>query len=239
MQMRRKKGWMSLRVDELVRETHDTVTMRLTDKDDGGRPFDFYPGQYLSLRFDDLAEKPVVRSYTMSGSPCQTDHIEITVKKIPGGLVSSYIVDQLLVGQHIRALGPMGAFAIKDEAQELFMIAAGSGVTPFTSIIREYGNKCPHIKMHLLVAYRSRQDLINWEVLSQSYSNVRVVTTLTRDTAEGFCFGRPDDDMLREFFNGRYEGIKVMTCGPEELMELTKNHCRLHGFDGVMTESFF
>src|SRR5690606_8692796 len=72
-QRRVKRGWMNLKVTRIVDETHDTKTFYMEDADEGGRPFDFIAGQYLTFRFDAITEKPLVRSYTMSGSPCQTN----------------------------------------------------------------------------------------------------------------------------------------------------------------------
>ena len=69
--MRRKKGWMNLKIDKIVEETWDTKTFFFTDADDGDRPFDYIAGQYLTFRYDGVSDKPVVRSYTMSSSACE------------------------------------------------------------------------------------------------------------------------------------------------------------------------
>ena len=79
------------------------------------------------------------------------------------------------------------------------MVGAGSGVTPFVSILRAYadtlGQPGSPEKMTLLVAYRSKEDLICWSDLEalQKVPGIRVFTTLTREDArdEGFLHGRP------------------------------------------------
>ena len=53
---RRKKGWMSLKVTKIEDETWDTKTFYLEDSVDTGCPFDYIAGQYLTLRFDKIAE---------------------------------------------------------------------------------------------------------------------------------------------------------------------------------------
>src|SRR4051794_38726778 len=77
-----KRGWMNLRVDRIVDETWDTRTFYLVDADEGGRAFDYTAGQYLTFRFDEVAEKPIVRSYTMSSSPNQDGFSAFTVKRV-------------------------------------------------------------------------------------------------------------------------------------------------------------
>ena len=52
-----KRGWMNLRVHEIFEETHDTKTFIFQDAEEGGRPYDFVAGQYLTFRYDTVAEK--------------------------------------------------------------------------------------------------------------------------------------------------------------------------------------
>ena len=53
-----KRGWMNLKVIEVIEETHDTKTFVMIDADEGGRPWDYWAGQYLTFRFDDVGDKP-------------------------------------------------------------------------------------------------------------------------------------------------------------------------------------
>ena len=73
---------MPLKITRRIEECRDTVTLVFEDADEGGRVFDFLAGQYLTFRFDTLAAKPVVRSYTMSGSPSEKDAAYVTVKAV-------------------------------------------------------------------------------------------------------------------------------------------------------------
>ena len=60
-QRRIKRGWMNLKVAKIKDENHNTKTLILTDKEEGGCQFDYSPGQYLTFRFDEIKEKPIVR----------------------------------------------------------------------------------------------------------------------------------------------------------------------------------
>lgn len=244
-----KRGWMNLRVSRIVDETHDTKTFFLTDADDGGRAFDYEAGQYLTLRFDHIAEKPLVRSYTMSSSPNQPDEVALTIKRVDNGVVSNWTCDQVTVGSILRARGPIGKFCFHglNHKSHLVMVAAGSGVTPFVSIMRQYapllGQEFAPKQMTLLVAYRSQQDLILWEDLQRlnQIPGCRVVTTLTRETAPGFWHGRPDRAMLDRVMNNNFADITCMTCGPEAMMQMVVHHCQAREVpdEQILTESFF
>ncbi len=246
-----KRGWMNLEVIRIVEDTHDTKTFIMVDKDDGGRQFDYVAGQYLTFRFDDLTEKPIARSYTMSSSPCQAEWTAFTVKRVASGLVSNWLCDHVKVGSVLRARGPIGKFVFdpSHDHQHLFMVAAGSGVTPFVSIMREYMTKLGQPQspttMTLLVAYRTTHDLICWPDLQaiSAIPGMKVITTLTREHADPdkFWHGRPDTAMLDRLVGDGYSDKTFMTCGPQEMMDMVTAHATAHGTAAahVKTESFF
>lgn len=246
---RRKKGWMDLRITRIKQETHDTKTFFLVNSDEGTRAFDYIAGQYLTFRFDALADKPVVRSYTLSSSPNQPDHIAFTVKGVPGGLVSNWLIETPKEGDILRARGPIGRFVCPLEPANfhLVMIAAGSGVTPFVSIIRQHAPMITQSQtpksLTLLVSYRSTKDLICWEDLQelQQYEGVNIVTTLTRENQDGYWQGRPSPEMIDRLTLRSYEEKSFMTCGPTEMMDMVVDHLKEKGVSegSIHTESFF
>jgi ring-1,2-phenylacetyl-CoA epoxidase subunit PaaE len=247
---RRKKGWMPLKIVNIREENHNTRTIYLHDAEDGGRQFDYIAGQYLTLRFDDLSDKPVARSYTMSSSPRQSEHIAITIKEVPDPFVSRYLVRDLKVGDIVRARGPMGKFCYdpSTDQEHLVMVGAGSGVTPFISIMGEFGIKlgqpgCPK-QLSLLVSYQSQKDLILWEEICalKALPNCRIVTSLSRESVidPNFWQGRINESAIDRFVDGNYSGKTFMTCGPQALMDLTENALKAKGVPDscIKTESF-
>ena len=245
-----KRGWMNLKVIKVTEETHDTKTFVMVDADEGGRPWDYWAGQYLTFRFDNITDKPIVRSYTMSSSPNQLETCAFTVKRVEKGLISNWLCDHVKVGDILRARGPIGRFIYEPEKDlgHLVMVAAGSGVTPFVSIMREFANKLgakgSPKKMSLLVSYRSRKDLILWEDL-QSFttkSDCHVYVTLSRDdtTSNEFWQGRINQDMIECVVGKDFTNSTFMSCGPTAIMDLTGDVARAHGVpsEQIKTESF-
>ena len=247
---RRKKGWMNLKVTRVIEETWDTKTFVMEDAEDGSCPFDYIAGQYLTFRFDDISERAVARSYTMSSSPNQEGFAAVTIKRVVGGLVSNYFCDKVIEGSVLKARGPIGRFTWDSTRcrKQLVMVGAGSGVTPFISILRAYadtlGQEGSPEKMTLLVAYRSKQDLICWDdiIALQKVPGIRIFTTLTREDAraEGFLHGRPDEPMLVGVCEDTYEDATYMTCGPDAMMKLVCEFLQKQNVpdEHIMLESF-
>lgn len=229
-----KRGWMNLEVVEMIQETPDTRTLILVDQEERTRPFDYTPGQYLTFRFDDLAAKPVVRSYTMSSSPCQGEVIGVTVKEVEQGFVSRYLCREVEVGAVLRARGPIGKFCYEpaQDRKNLAMIAAGSGVTPFISIMREFapqlGQPGAPAALSLLVSYRSRADIICAQELQAlaAFANVKIFISLSRETLPGFWTGRISPDLLQRAFGATLHEWTYMLCGPEAMMETAQAYLR-------------
>ena len=245
-----KRGWMNLKVLEVIDETWDTRTFVMEDAEETGRTWDYWAGHYLTFRFDTVGNKPIVRSYTMSSSPNQLNTCAFTVKRVEKGLISNWLCDNVTVGTVLRARGPIGRFIYEPEKDKrhLFMVAAGSGVTPFVSIMREYSSKlgapgAPE-NMTLLVSYRSQKDLICWRDLEQigSQKGCRVITTLSRDPGApgSFWQGRINDEILMRSIENDYANCTFMSCGPQAIMDLTKSHALKHGVseNHIKTESF-
>jgi ferredoxin-NADP reductase len=244
-----KRGWMNLRVLEVMRDTPDTVTIKMVNAEDGIVAFDYKAGQYLTFRFDDLDVKPIVRSYTLSSSPCQTDHIAFTVKAVEDGHVSHYLTEKIQAGDVLRARGPIGRFCFDHKifSSHLVMIAAGSGVTPFLSIMREYkdrlGQPGAPTHMSLLVSYRSVQDIIGRELIQElkAIPGIQIGVSLSREDrrSEGYLHGRIDSDMIINFV-GALGSKTYMSCGPQLLMNTAMETLKAQGVDSqhIHVESF-
>ena len=164
--------------------------------------------------------------------------------------MSNWLCDKVKVGDTLKARGPIGKFVYDTKLcrPKLFMVGAGSGVTPFLSILREYatqlGQEGAPEAMTLLVAYRSKEDLIAWSELKalDRIPGCKVICTLTREYArnEGFLFGRPDEGMFAETMANTYADTTYMTCGPEAMMNLVLDFTKRQGVpaEQAMMESF-
>ncbi|GMA82899.1 hypothetical protein GCM10025855_24320 [Shewanella glacialipiscicola] len=92
-------------------ETADVVSFRFQ----AGEPmkFDYKPGQFMTFVLEINGEQ-VCRSYTLSSSPSRPYSLMVTIKRVEGGLVSNYLIDNLIPGQSVRVLPPTGQFNLID-----------------------------------------------------------------------------------------------------------------------------
>lgn len=99
--------------------------------------FHFTPGQYVQLQnasYEGVKEQ-VSRAYSIASSNEQTDMIELMVRLIPEGLVTTWVHQYLKVGDEVRFTGPMGDFRLHDGEGEIVMVAGGSGMAPMASLL--------------------------------------------------------------------------------------------------------
>ena len=98
-----------LRIQRLIRETPDTVTVALTVPPELHDTFAYQPGQYLTLRRHLPDGQEVRRSYSLCSSPLDNEWC-VTIKKVPQGQFSSHAVEQFQVGEEVDVMPPQGRF---------------------------------------------------------------------------------------------------------------------------------
>mmetsp|Transcript_51868 Transcript_51868/g.60627 ORF Transcript_51868/g.60627 Transcript_51868/m.60627 type:complete len:442 (+) Transcript_51868:102-1427(+) len=106
------------------------------------KKFEFSTGQYLTIKVD--PEKnglTAPRHYTVT-SPPFADYLQCTVKKQRGGKVSTYIHEDLKVGDIVKLAAPYGVFTLEpSKVKSAVLISAGIGVTPMINFQRALGDK--------------------------------------------------------------------------------------------------
>ncbi|MXV17432.1 ferredoxin--NADP reductase [Hufsiella ginkgonis] len=127
----------TLKVVELKKETKDTVTICF--KQPALKKVSYLPGQYLTLIFR-INGRRYIRPYSFSSAPGVDPCLEVTVKRIPGGIVSNHINDKVTEGDMVEVLKPMGDFVFDPAgtppSKHIMLWGAGSGITPLISIAK-------------------------------------------------------------------------------------------------------
>jgi ring-1,2-phenylacetyl-CoA epoxidase subunit PaaE len=127
----------TLRVVELKRETHDSVSVRLHAPGEVAAHFAFKAGQHLTFKREFDGEE-VRRNYSLCTSPAE-GVLKIGVKRIAGGVFSNWANDCLKVGDSLDVMTPHGAFTwdFADKSRRRYAaFAGGSGITPILSLIK-------------------------------------------------------------------------------------------------------
>ena len=122
-----------------VKECNDIMSFYFKDKKNQ-KLTKHKPGQFLpfQIQTQNPKYKGVMRTYSLSMAPNESMY-RISVKKLENGLISSYLHDNLEVGDVIEAMEPAGIFTVKEESKNrpLILISAGIGITPLLSMFYE------------------------------------------------------------------------------------------------------
>lgn len=238
------EGQTIVKVVDILNETSDTKTFRFA----GEEPllFSYRPGQFITfiLKIDG---KEVKRSYSMSSSPSRPHLLDVTIKRVPGGLVSNWFCDQVKLGQRLTINGPSGKFSCFEyPSSKMLFIGAGSGITPILSMSRWISDTSADVDVKLLASFRSPEDIIfrkELEHLASRSQRFNVAVTVTsdlpdRDAWDGYR-GRVGSDLLRKFVPDLVER-DVFICGPKPFFEAVLKTLQELEFDlsRLHTESF-
>lgn len=238
------EGNIKLRVVDIIDETHDCKTFRMV----GETPvlFSFKPGQFVTLTLP-IGGKEVRRSYSISSSPSRPHCLELTIKRVPGGLVSNWMCDNVKLGDLLPMRGPSGKFSCFNyPSRKMLFIGAGSGITPVMSMLRWVVDTAADVDAFLFVSARTPKDVIfknELEWMSSRHSGIRVAMTMTNRWSGGETWtgltGRCDASMLKLLVPDLHERHAFM-CGPGPFMDAVKDCLRGIEFPiaQLHTESF-
>lgn len=216
-----------LRVGSILTETPSVKTFRLRPATgEGLLPFTFVPGQFLNFSFW-IGGARMNRSYSISSSPQQREHVEVTVKREPRGAVSRHIVDLLKVGDRIEAAGPVGRFTFSGtEAASIVLISGGVGITPMMSITRYLTERSWPGEIFFIHSCRSPVDFIFAnQIAALQRDNPKLHVTVTVSNPEGADWKGPSGRLTRLLLARAVPEIasrRVHLCGPPKMMEATK-----------------
>ncbi|MBV9274167.1 MAG: MOSC domain-containing protein [Verrucomicrobia bacterium] len=127
-------GFRQLRVSRINRESAGVVSLTLTPADD--RPLvAALPGQFIILRIQPAPNVPVLlRNYSLSDLP-STDHYRVSIKLEVNGVASSYLHNQVRLGDLLDVAAPRGNFTLQPGEKQVVLLSAGVGATPVLAML--------------------------------------------------------------------------------------------------------
>jgi ferredoxin-NADP reductase/DMSO/TMAO reductase YedYZ heme-binding membrane subunit len=236
--------WMgTLRVDRITSETPNVRTFRLVPTAGAALPFQYKPGQHLSLTLP-IDGKNVYRSYTIASSPSRPGCCELTIKREDMGTASRHI-HALKPGDTLAITAPSGRFTFTGEnANAVALLAAGVGITPLMSILRYLTDRRWGGQIYLVYANKTQSDIIfkkELETLAAQHPNLHITHTLTRDTDPLWpgLRGRITPDLLTSTIPNLQQ-TPFYICGPTEMITATSALLRSLNVPekNIFTESF-
>jgi len=227
----------NLRVVEIRRETVDSVSLLLESV--SGETFHYQAGQYLTLRTT-IDGEDVRRSYSLCSAPYE-GVLRVAVKEVPGGKFSAYANRVLAVGDVLESMLPDGRFtaASSSNGNNHLAFAAGSGITPIISIVKETLHASADSRFALFYVNKETASIIFKDELADLkdiyLERLQIFNLLTREPVEIEMFGgRLDrarfDRIFTEVISPSSYDVSYL-CGPEEMILAGKDALISAGMD--------
>jgi CDP-4-dehydro-6-deoxyglucose reductase len=201
-------------------------------------PFEYYPGQFISLFRDD----GLVRSYSLASLPSEND-LELHVRRIPGGAMSEWLHRQVR-DTPVWLQGPAGnCFYVAGKPEEPLVLAgAGTGLAPLYGILRDAlrrGHSGPIWLFHGALDPSGLYLTSELLALAEAHPNFHYVRSVLRDgNGKEIETGLLDQCILGRF--PKLSGWKGYVCGDPQLVNLLRKKLFLAGMasKAIYTDAF-
>ena len=216
----------TLTVKKIIRETADCVSLTFDIPSSLKNEFEFKEGQNIVIKHFHQGEE-IRRSYSICNAPHEQE-LKVAVKKIQGGLFSSFANDQLKANETLEIMPPSGKFnahLCTESFPNYLAIAAGSGITPVISIIKHTLHSQPNSRFTLLYGNQNRSSVIFFEELeglkNQYIDRLTIINILSREKTDSeILHGRIDTQKLSSLNKiiDYSQTTAAYLCGPETMI---------------------
>jgi ring-1,2-phenylacetyl-CoA epoxidase subunit PaaE len=201
--------------------TDDSVALSLAVPEELRPAYTFTAGQHVAIR---VPGDEIRRSYSLCVAPTSTV-LRIGVKRLPGGMFSQKVLEDLRVGDHLEVMTPMGRFggALAGLSRPAF-VAAGSGITPVLSMAAAALADADVTEVTVVDCNRTQRDVMFLDELADlkdlHADRLNLVHVLTREPQESpLLSGRLDAERFRTIRSALLgEADGWFLCGPFDLV---------------------
>ncbi len=204
-----------LEVESKTQLTADAVEVRFKIPEEYKDAFKFVAGQYINVTAE-INGKKETRSYSICSA--EDNGLAVGVKKIDGGLISTYLVDKVQVGDSVEISKPQGNFNWKSGSKSIVAFAAGSGITPILSILLKQRENSS--TSTLFYGNKTVADTMFHNQVS-SIAGCKFVPFYSREVVEGATNGRMTKQAISEAIKADLSVLRAdhfYICGPEEMI---------------------
>ena len=221
-----------LTISDIYKDTEDCSVITLEVPEQLKREFQYKQGQHLTLRAM-IGNQDVRRSYSLCSSPL--DKVwKVAVKKIDGGLFSTYANDSLKKGDTLDVMPPNGTFFKEcnpSESKNYIAYAAGSGITPILSIIKTHLASEPGSTFKLFYLNKNVKSILfkeEIEALKNAFFNrFEIFYFLTKEHRDvPLMNGRFTQEKLQTIHSKLVDVNAInecFLCGPESMIFLVRD----------------
>jgi NAD(P)H-flavin reductase/hemoglobin-like flavoprotein len=226
--------WWNAEVVRHERRTAEIAVLTLR----ADRPIEYQPGQSLSV---ETHLRPRIWRYYSPANTARADGIvELHVRMVDGGAVSSALVQAVQLGDVLRLGAPVGGRLTLDHEEDLLLIAGGTGLAPLKALLCQVAEEGSHRYVHLFVGARSASELYDMPSLhafGQALPRLRVIPVVSDDPRFTGPRGLVGEVALN---HGPWPAQEVYLCGSPAMVADTREMLAAAGIGGdrVHSEEF-
>lgn len=197
---------------KIVRDSPTTVSFTLKSE----VPVGFLPGQYVNLQVPGSKE---TRSFSFSSAPNQTE-LSFLIRDVPDGMMSTYMRQKAKIDDFMMFSGPYGSFYLRPVERPVLMLAGGTGLAPFLSMLLCLKDNPSTEPIRLAYGVNTVADLVEIEALDALKAAMPHFDyfTCVVDAASGHPKLGYVTDHLSEW--DLHDGnVDVYVCGPPPMVE--------------------
>lgn len=201
-------------------QTVSESTISFSIKLDNPAELDFLPGQYVNVT---IPGTQLTRSYSFS-SPPGAEWASFVVRNVPNGRMSEFLGKQAQVGQAMSFSGPYGSFYLREVKRPVLMLAGGTGIAPFLSMLDVLVKNGFAQPVRLVFGVTNDMDLVALEKLDaiaaqhpQFSYRTCVAAADSAHPRKGYVTQHIETDWL----NGGE--VDIYLCGPVAMVDAVRN----------------
>ena len=195
-----------------------------------GQTLKFLPGQFVSF-VANVGGKEITRAYSLASAPGPGNRFELCLNVVPEGKLTPHLF-AMQPGDTISMSEPLGTFTLRNPSREAVMVATGTGITPFRSILHSHlGSQSP--RTTLLFGVRHEANLLyrsEFERLDRQFPPFSFWPVLSRpETSWKGRVGHVQAH-LEEAISGRRD-VDFYLCGLKQMVDDVRLILKTSGFD--------
>ncbi len=180
------------------------------------RPIGFLPGQYVNLTVPGSKES---RSYSFSSAPNRSE-LAFLIRDVPDGLMSSYMRSKAQTGDFMMVTGPYGSFYLRPAVRPILMLAGGTGLAPFLSMLTWLKDNPSTQPIRLAYGVNTNADLVELDTLdalAASLPDFSYISCVVDADSGHPKLGYVTQHLLPEHL---HDGdVDIYVCGPPPMVE--------------------
>ncbi|WP_274570958.1 benzoate 1,2-dioxygenase electron transfer component BenC [Neisseria leonii] len=186
----------------------------------------FLPGQYINLELPGSGD---VRAYSFSSAPGATV-TEFVIRNVPDGKMSRYLTETAQVGDRISFSGPYGSFYLRPVERPIIMLAGGTGLAPFLSMLQYLSAQGNDRPVNMVLGVTNDSDLVHLDKLdaikaAHNWFDYR--TCVAAETSSHPRKGYVTEHLDTEWLNGG--DTDVYLCGPVPMVDAVRQWLDMKG----------